>query len=98
MSQVVGPLYTRRQAQLYGWRARAHSFAQFMNAVNIEVLEVTGHSVRWFPDWDWSSAFESGRPAAEVARQFLADQNEIRSGACGLLPEPTPAELHAWRL
>lgn len=77
MCQIIGPLYTRRQAELSGWTVRAHNFALFMNEVNWAVVQATGHSVRHFPDWDWAASYESGLPVKHVVVTFLEAQKEF---------------------
>jgi hypothetical protein len=72
---MIEPYMTIEQAHEAGWRApEALYFTTFMNAVNTEVVEMTGgYGIDCFPDWDWAAAFESGQSVVEVATQFLEE-------------------------
>ena len=65
-------IYTLDRAYLDGWvEPEATYFAGFINAVNDIVVKETSFTIWDFIDWDWTEAFYSGKPIADVAKEFL---------------------------
>lgn len=55
------------------FEAGALTFEQWLRAVDIEVVKITGLSTEDFADWNFSDAYEDGIEPRQAAIDMLAD-------------------------